>query len=134
MKPFELEIKDGVVISSDLKEKDLQLLEGIEKRDMGNGYVWHSFSSSVSGSGHMAVQLCFLNGTLDSVHCALIDPDKYGKDWNDWSEEKENQRAKDTEKWLRDIGYPVGNYPWGNIWAGFDAKGGTGSAIIRFAL
>ncbi len=65
---------------------------------------------------------------------ALYNPERYGHGWNDWSEAKERACATDTEKWLSNLGYKLGIFPWGEIWAGYDAKGGSGSAGVRYVL
>lgn len=57
---------------------------------------------------------------------------RYGESWKDATEEKERLRAEDTEKWLRGLGYPPGDYPWGSVWVGFDLKGFSGGAVISY--
>jgi hypothetical protein len=77
-----------------------------------SGAVWNM-------QGRMAVQL-------------LAHHDKFGKDWNDWSEEGELNRLE----WLRDClskaGAPVGNHKFGKSSASFDRKGGFSSAWLSY--
>ena len=121
----------GLRISRALRETEVATLEGVSKRDMGTNYVWYSLPNRNSESENILISLCFHSGTLDSISIALNDPD-LGSSWSDWSEQKEWMRADRTEAWLAAQGYPTGTYPWGEIWAGYDPKGGSGSAGIRY--
>ena len=121
----------GLRISRALRETEVATLEGVSKRDMGTNYVWYSLPNRNSGSENILISLCFHSGTLDSISIAIDDPD-LGSSWSDWSEQKERMRADRTEAWLAAQGYPTGTYPWGEIWAGYDPKGGSGSAGIRY--
>jgi hypothetical protein len=121
----------GLRISRGLREVEVATLEQVGTRDMGTGYVWYSLPNRNSESDNILMSLCFHNGTLDSISIALNDPD-LGHSWGDCSEEKERTRADRTETWLAAQGYPAGTYPWGEIWANYDPKGGFGSAGIRY--
>ena len=77
------------------------------------------------------MNLCFRLGLLDSISIAASDAE-LGSSWSDWSEEKERTRAERTAAWLAAQGYVSGTFTWGEIWAGYDAKAGSGSAVIRY--
>jgi hypothetical protein len=134
MQEFKLFHPIGIEISSELKEADVSVLPEVSKRDMKNGYVWYRFLPVTISGEVIAISLCFFNGTLKELSLGLANPDLYGGGWNDWSEEKEKARARDTEKWLNSLGFNAGKYYWGEIWANYDAKGASGSAGVRFAL
>lgn len=121
----------GIRISRDLRESDATSLEGLSRRDMGNGHVWYSVPSVVSESNEILMSLCFRLGVLDSISIAASHT-ALGSSWSDWSEEKEQTRAKQTVEWLAAQGYEPGTFTWGEIWADYDAKGGSGSAVIRY--
>ena len=77
-----------------------------------SGAVWNI-------QGRMAVQL-------------LAHHDKFGKDWNDWSEEGELSRLKWLENCLSKAGAPIGNHKFGSSSANFDRKGGFSSAWLSY--
>jgi hypothetical protein len=52
--------------------------------------------------------------------------------WAEWSQEKERTRAEATRRWLAVVGYPVGKYSWGTVYAGTDPKTGDGGGGINF--
>ncbi|WP_146168182.1 hypothetical protein [Pseudomonas mangrovi] len=134
MKNFRLELKSGLIICSELSETEVAELPDTDKRDMNNGYIWYSLPPVEISGQRIIFSLCFFCSKLQSVNVAIVNPELYGSNWNDFSEEKEKLRAKDTEKWLMNIGYKTGKYSWGEIWAGFDSKGGFGHAVVRYSL
>jgi hypothetical protein len=80
----------------------------------------------------VAICLGFAGGKIEEV--AIVDAhDQFGQTRANWAEEKEKARASSIGAWLQSKGHAVGNYPWGSIWVGYDAKGGGGEAIIRYA-
>ena len=89
----------GIRISRDLRESDATSLEGVGRRDMGTGNVWYSVPSVVSESNEILMSLCFRLGVLDSISIAASHT-ALGSSWSDWSEEKEQTRAKQTVEWL----------------------------------
>src|SRR5690606_17793481 len=101
---------------------------------MKNSYVWYTLPT-VDINGELVVfSLCFFSSRIQSLSISIANTQKYGSCWNDFSEAKEKLRAKDTEKWLSSIGYQTGKYSWGEVWAGYDSKGGFGHAVVRYAL
>ncbi len=129
---FSLDHPCGVRICRILREAEVADLDGTNKQDMGTLYVWYSLPVAAIDEQRLAVSLCFHNGVLDSLRIAMVHPDLYGSGWDDWSEEKERLCAEHTEDWLREAGYPTGTYPWGEVWAGYDSKGGSGGGCIRY--
>lgn len=128
---FTFDHPSGLRISRDVRESDVASLEGVSMRDMGTGFVWYSVPSVASESDEVLMSLCFRLGLLDSISIAVSDAD-LGSSWSDWSEEKERTRAKRTAAWLAAQGYVPGTFTWGEIWVGYDAKGSSGSAVIRY--
>ncbi len=134
MREFTIKLPDGIIISSKLKEEDISSIRESKNRDMNNGYVWYYLPVVELHNENIVLSLCFYNGVIDSLTISIFNPELYGHDWNDWSEKKEKACAKDTENWLTSIGYETGKYSWGEIWAGYDSKGGSGSAGVRYVL
>lgn len=128
---FSHEHARGVRIHRKMGEFEAALLDGVERHDMKTGYVWYYLRDEVANPGRLNVGLCFHHGELKIVSLSVRDDD-LGSSWDDWSEEKERQRARRTEEWLAEHGFPTGEHAWGSIWAGFDAKGGYGSAVVQF--
>ena len=114
-----------------MREADVASFTGVDKRDMGTGYVWYSIPHGGTEPFNILMSLCFRSGILDSVSMAVNDSD-IESTWSDWSEDKERTRADRTETWLTAQGYPCGTYPWGGIWASYDPKCGSGSAGVRY--
>lgn len=132
---FELHHPLGLRISRHLTES--QLLATVPqaqdtKRDMGTGWVWISLTRFPDGDVVVGISLAFNRGAHECLSLADAHP-QYGTGWNDWSEDKERRRGLSIGTWLAKRGFPAGNYPWGEVWAGNDAKGGSGSAGVRYA-
>jgi hypothetical protein len=122
----------GLRIESDLREVSASGLTGVEARDMGNGYVWYVLPHAQIAARTVAMSLCFFEGALEGLSVAVVEPELYGASWSDWSAEREAARARATARWLADVGYEVGRYAWGTVFAGIDPKTGDGSGGIRF--
>jgi hypothetical protein len=131
---FSIKTPFGVTLSKQLKEADAIAIPNVKTNNVGNGYVWHMLPAFDMHGSKISFALCFHNTQLTSISLAILNPDLYGHDWNDWSEEKEKLQAKHTAEWLHGIGYPVGSYNWGQVWAGYDAKAGSGHGVIRYTL
>jgi hypothetical protein len=100
---------------------------------MRTGWVWYSLPTLQDGDYVIGVGLGSNHGSLEMISLVDTDP-RFGNNWNEWSEDKERLRAKSTESWLNSKGIEVGSYSWGSVGAAFDAKGGHGSATVRFAV
>ena len=131
---FKLELQNGVTIHSDLPESEVAMIPDVNQRDIKNGYIWYAFPPIELNEEKVIFNLCFFQSKIQSLNISLSNLEKYGGGWNDFSEDKEKLRAKDTEKWLSNIGYKVGKYSWGEVWAGYDSKSGFGHAVVRYAL
>ena len=102
------------------------------RRDMGTGWAWYTLPVFPDGEIHVSIALGFEREVLKQIILSDSNP-KFGSDWNDWAEEKEKRRAESIHGWLVRRGFAPGNHSWGSVWAGFDAKGGAGTASVRFA-
>lgn len=134
MHEFKLDLGNGITLSSELSESDVSALPDVHQRDMKNGYFWYTLPTIAIHGESVGFSLCFFSSKIESISIFVTNVQKYGASWNDFSESKEKLRAKDTEKWLSGIGYRVGKYSWGEVWAGYDSKSGFGHAVIRYAL
>ena len=132
MRKFELDLKNGMKISSSLGEEEVSALPAVHPRDIGNGYIWYWLPAIEFGGVSIIFGFSFFEGLLKDINVSLSNPELYGGNWNDFSEEKEQLRAKHTEEWLAQLGYKVGTFTWGSIGAGYDGKGGFGHAVIRY--
>ena len=134
MNEFKLKLPNGITLSPTLFERDLEYIKVKNVRNMHNGFVWYDLNPVDIDNKSITFSMCFFQGTIYSVTIAIHNPELYGNSWNDFTQEKEIARFKDTQSWLLSHGYEVGQYAWGNIWAGFDSKGGFGSVSVRFVL
>jgi len=99
---------------------------------MLTGWVWYRLPVFIDEGITVGIALGFNGGTLEQISLSDVDP-KFGTGWSEWSEEKEKQRAESIGNWLTGKGYRTGAYEWGGVWAGFDPKGGFGTATVRYA-
>lgn len=134
MQEFRLDLPNRIIISSVLSETEVSALPDVNKRDIKNGYVWYSFPATEIKGEKIVFSICFFEGKIKSLNISISNPELYGGGWSDFSETKEKARAKDIEKWLSSIGYKTGKYSWGEIWAGYDSKGGSGHAVVQYAI
>lgn len=134
MKEFSLNYPGGVAIARGLTEQALvAAVPNAKKRDMNTGWVWYSFPALSDEGMVVGISLAFFNGTLREMSCAHSDSALYGSSWNEWSREKEELRVRNTTAWLKKKGYSLGTFPWGQVWASFDEKGGFGSGGVRYS-
>jgi len=132
MREFQVEV-GGITISSKLTEVEVSSLPEVTQRDMKNGYVWYALPPIKVNGEVVIFDICFYEEKIESVSIYISNPQKYGG-WSDFSEARQKSRAIDTEAWLSRLGHHVGNYPWGQIWSGYDSKGGSGHGVVRYAL
>ena len=136
MREFEFQFPDGPLINRELLEStvsELQKSLNLQRQDMKTGWVWYRFPPCLNEDMTLAISLAFSNGVLRQVNIAHNDGALYGDSWNDWSEEREKLRVKNTVAWFTKQGYSLGIFPWGEIWASYDPKGGFGSGGVRYA-
>ena len=99
---------------------------------MGTGWTWYRLPPFEDNGVSVAISVGFHIGELRQV--TLTDAGaQFGTSWAEWSEQRETQRAESITNWLAQRGLQPGNYNWGSISAGYDTKGGLGSASIRVA-
>lgn len=123
----------GFDIGPNLNSKELSFFEDIKVRNMNTGWIWYDLPVKEIQNKNVIISLGFNNEKLEMIDLALDDAKLYGgPNWSDYDERKEKLRAKDTEIWLKSIGYNIGKYFWGEIWADYDPRSGSGSAGIRF--
>ena len=127
---FTLRLPSGFQIHRDAPERETQA-SASKMDDMKTGYIWYTLPEEKINETKAIFSLCYNHGCLGSVRIDLTD-EKYGHGWDDWSEEKEKLRARDTKQFLSDLGYPPNTYEWGEVWASFDPKGGFGTGGIRY--
>lgn len=130
MGEFEFQYPQGPLINRDLRESSL---ENFARTDMKTGWVWFKLPTCTDSQIELQFSLAFFNGALRQITIAHHDESLYGHSWNEWSEEREKLRVKNTAAWLEKRGFLPGSYPWGEIWASYDPKGGFGSAGVRYA-
>ena len=128
--PFSFHHASGLEITSGLKRTDAASVIGSALRDMKTGYVWIDLPESTLAGWQVRSSVCFFGEDVHSITIAISDTERYGGGWDEWSEEKENLRAEDTNQLLLSLGYPNGSFDWVDVWTGFDRKGGSGHGII----
>ena len=136
VRDFELSYPNGPHIHRGLTEAALKEFVGrieLKVRDVGTGWVWYRLPTFLDGELGIGIELGFNQGDLRELTLFHDDPATYGKDWNDWSEKKEQLRAETTRSWLYAKGFPTGHHSWGEVWSYYDAKSGFGAGGVRYA-
>lgn len=116
------------------KVQDMALGEKQEFTDMDNGWVWLSERNVQVGGQYFILSFGFFYGVLRMVHM-LIGSRPYSLEslgLEDWSEEEQLERARYYHEWLDSQVGPQREFPWGNIWSGYDAQSKGSSIIIRY--
>ena len=131
-----LELSESITIqANDTFEKinALKLGEVQEVRDMQNGYKWLTIKNLQVDKHFFILSLCFHNNRLISVNI-LVDDKRFDLNlsWIDWSEEDELTKLAVYKKWIKaELGHE-GKFPWGEISASYDQKGGSTSVVVRY--
>jgi hypothetical protein len=133
-KEFQLLHPAGLHVSRHLSEVsflDSAVGRDARRTDMHTGWVWYRLPVFRDDGIMVGIALGFNSGMLEQISLSDVDP-KFGTGWSEWSAEKEQQRANSIGNWLDGKGFPARSYDWGEVWAGFDSKGGFGSATVRY--
>jgi hypothetical protein len=128
---FSLHHPSGITISPSLTEVELAAVS-CSRRDMGTAWVWYQLPTFQEGEIIVAIALGFHAGRLVQLSLSDANP-KFGDSWSVFSEHQERLRAQSVGAWLASKGLFLGTYSWGSVWAGYDPKGGFGSAVIQLA-
>jgi hypothetical protein len=108
----------------------------------------YSFQPVIAGGEHFAGDICFCSGPIYSISLCSVRPE-FGSSWSDFSVEKERARHCFHKRLLRDIfkrpadehtsrgpderDADVGfSFPWGNVSAATDIKGGGCYVLIKY--
>ncbi|WP_437981364.1 hypothetical protein [Sorangium sp. So ce117] len=127
-----LELESGLVLSPALSRSEfLASSVGMGSAVLVRNEPWCSFRFE-EGAESVVLAVFFKAEVLESVHITVVDP-TFGTGWDDWSQEKELQRKAANDQWLLAHGLTPGeHYAWGSVWSGFDPRGGSSSAVIRY--
>jgi hypothetical protein len=90
-------------------------------------HSWKLAGEYASGLSFL-VALYFTGEELAMVSLADADPKFGGKDWSEWSEQKELSRKASHDAWLKTYAVSRRTFPWGEIFSEYDSRSG-GSTI-----
>lgn len=57
---------------------------------------------------------------------------EFGTSWDEWSMKNEKARYHAHGQWLKQIGLPAGNYPWGSVDNVLEVRFGCSSVLISY--
>ncbi len=136
--PFVLQWPGGPRIDRDLREEALAAFRGqpgFRLREAGAaGWTWCHLPTFQDGPTPIDLELGFQDGTLRQISLFHDEPTLYGADEAAQPTNREHLRAEKTRVWLRSKGFPVGSYPWGEVWANYDPRSDFGSGGVRYAI
>ena len=122
-------LESGTVLSPRTSRSDfLRSPEGVASSTLVQNEPWCSFKFPVPTES--LVLAVFFNGEcIQSVHLTIVDIDSAP-----WSQEAELRRKEANDNWLISKGLTPGKtYAWGSVWSGYDPRGGSSSAVLRFS-
>lgn len=133
MPSFRYSHPSGFSISSELTKADIELaIPELSPRDMETGWILYDLKPAELDNQCVTFSIAFFDDLVRKITITVQDEPKDGSNWNQWSEADEHKSAEDAGAWLQSLGYQAGNYDWGTVWWGYDAKSGFGSAIISY--
>jgi hypothetical protein len=104
--------------------------ENISINDMENGYTHYYIKNIDIGDSSFNFILIFNHEQLHSIIFGFdYSPDD---NWDNWSQEKELKRLDKYNNWLTQQIGTKRKYPWGEIGAFFNPKGGSTSITLRY--
>lgn len=133
---FALRHPGGFCIDRYLREKTLREFQGrpgfARQPEGAAGWAWYTLPTFRDGALPLGVKLGFQRGALQQINLFHDDPALYGATGETGPADKERLRASNTRDWLRAKGFPVGSYPWGEVWVGYDPRSDFGSGGVRY--
>jgi hypothetical protein len=96
---------------------------------------WWTYGLPVQplGGREFAVMLSFEGEELRAVYLTDTDP-RFGTSWDDYSEEKEQARKRQHDRWLRQSlgrGRPW-RFPWGTLDSVYDPRSGSSMIAVDY--
>jgi len=92
---------------------------------------WWSISDATLGGSAFVATVCFVDGMLARLALQMND-ERFGRTWEEWSEDKERARAAAQELWLQKHVGDSRQFSWGSIGQIRDAKNCDHSIWISF--
>lgn len=128
----ELTLASGTVLSSVLsRSMFLSSAEGVRAQINVQNEPWCSYRFE-DHEDSLIVVVFFKGESLESISLYVDDP-RFGTGWNDWSEQKEMERKRAGDEWLKKNELKVGkNYAWGSVWSGYSPQSAASSIVIRY--
>lgn len=131
-----IELATGQVIYPSMsleRIKSMGIGESQTEREIGNGWIWHDVRNVQIQDQYFSIAFAFYNNKLNII-TLIINNTRFNSNngADPWSEKEEMQRAIIFNNWLNaEIGSER-TFSWGEVWAGYDPKGGFSSITIRY--
>jgi hypothetical protein len=100
-------------------------------QDMGTGWAWQFLSQPLPDGGRWSISLGHHEPRLARVTLSRHTADE-PRGWAGWTREREERKAVEMDAWLDAQVGRERTFRWGETWAGFDGKGGFGSAGLVY--
>jgi len=113
------------------KVDNLKLGEIQETDDMKNGYKWLITKNVKINQQYFILRFCFFNEEFMMLQF-IVDDTKFDHEGNWGSGEKEKSKELKYRNWVNDKLGHEGQFPWGEVSASYDPKGGFSSIVIKY--
>ncbi len=113
--------------------KSMDIGESQSELDMGNGWKWYNVRNVKVANLYFIISFGFLDERLKELSLGFSKL-KYdlSKGWESCSEKEERQNDVIFNKWLNTELGSERTISWGEVWVGYDEKGGSSSIGLRY--
>ena len=113
--------------------RKLELGEIQEVDDMGNGWIWLRIKNILVSGEYFNISFAFDNLKIKELSFIVSDK-KFNLESKstDWNEQKESEKLKMYQDWLKKKIGSQRQFNWGEIWTDYDKKGGCSSIGLRY--
>jgi hypothetical protein len=119
-----------------MRESEVRAVHGVQTVIMREEYAAYDLPRAEIAGRQVVIGLGFAKGDLAffSVRLELESDNPAAPPWEGSSSEKDQIRLEAVRQWLGAVGYPVGTYRWGVVYAqsGFKWEGAEGG--VRFNM
>jgi hypothetical protein len=129
-------IKKDIHVDRTTRPQDIVWLFGqdqVQVREIGNGWTWYMIKRVSDGEALSNMLFVFKSDSLKQINFLLSELPVRNASWDEWSEENELSIQRYLDKKLTECIGTDRHFPWGNIGAFYDGKGGASTIVMRYS-